>query len=367
MLTMPSIIHHPTQTKYSLTIHPKPLCLLSAFLCAGLLLSGCQTPSNPATATLLPRPGASPTTAIIASDTVTPLPTETSVPSTTPAEPPTLAATTPPGETSAPSPTATVALAGGATQVSDQDGMLLVYVPAGEFVLGSRPDDIGADEDEFPQRTIYLDAFWIDQTEVTNAMYAAFLNETGGHITGEPAWLNSVKETVQIIEDGGQWLPIVGLENHPVVEVTWYGAEAYCTWAGRRLPTEAEWEKAARGSDGRTYPWGEEIDCSKALYGNCPESHTIPVGSLPGGASPYGTLDMAGNVWEWVADWYTPDAYAKIPDTNPTGPETGTVHVVRGGSFDYNAKHNRATDRRNDGPANSSYDYGFRCVMNATP
>jgi formylglycine-generating enzyme required for sulfatase activity len=243
--------------------------------------------------------------------------------------------------------------------------MILRYVPAGEFLLGSKPDAAGADSDEFPQRTISLDAFWIDQTEVTNAMFAAFLNATGGHKTGEPAWLHDQKESAQIIAVGGQWQPILGLENHPVVEVTWYGASVYCTWAGRHLPTEAEWEKAARGTDERTYPWGEGIDCSQALFGNCGQHFTSAVGSLPDGASPYGALDMAGNVWEWVADWYAVDTYTNMPAANPTGPESGTARVVRGGSFDYNAKHNRSTDRRNDGPANSSYDYGFRCALTA--
>jgi formylglycine-generating enzyme required for sulfatase activity len=244
--------------------------------------------------------------------------------------------------------------------------MILRYVPAGEFTLGSKPDAKGADADEFPLRRITLDAFWIDQTEVSNAMFAAFLNATGGNQPGQPAWFQDQKDSAQIRLNGGQWQVIQGLENNPVVEVTWFGAAAYCTWAGRHLPTEAQWEKAARGTDERIYPWGDEIDCSKASYGNCALHRTLAVDSFPEGASPYGALNMSGNVWEWVADWYAVDAYANMPAENPLGPESGTARVVRGGSFDYNAKHNRATDRRNDGPGNSSYDYGFRCAVDAT-
>ncbi|MFZ6027494.1 MAG: SUMF1/EgtB/PvdO family nonheme iron enzyme [Chloroflexota bacterium] len=361
MPTIAAHLHASIQTKY----HLRPASLVPLVFWTALLLAGCQTPANTATTGPAAETGVSATAEVPASRTAAPLPTATPIPSAIPTEAWMPSATLSPTETHVPSPTATQAA--GATQVSAGDGMILVYVPAGEFVLGSRPEDVGADADEFPQRTIYLDAFWIDQTEVTNAMYAAFLNETGGHATGSSAWLNAIKEAVQIVKDGERWQPRKGLESHPAVEVTWYGAAAYCAWAGRRLPTEAEWEKAARGTHGHIYPWGSEIDCTKALYGNCAVSFTFPVGSLPDGASPYGALDMAGNVWEWVADWYAVDTYANMPQANPTGPESGTARVVRGGSFDYNAKHNRPADRRNDGPENSSYDYGFRCAVSATP
>jgi serine/threonine-protein kinase len=245
--------------------------------------------------------------------------------------------------------------------------MILVYVPAGPFRMGSLPEDAGADADEFPQRTIQLDAFWIDQTEISNARFAAFLSASGGPASGAPAWYPAHLEAAQILPANGRWQVQKGLENLPVIEVTWHGAQAYCAWAGRRLPSEAEWEKAARGPDGNIFAWGNEISCGQALFANCGQTQAAAVGSYPDGASPYGALDMTGNVWEWVADWYAPEAYAATPSANPTGPPGGVARVLRGGSFDFDAKHNRAANRRNDGPANSSYDYGFRCAVSANP
>lgn len=207
------------------------------------------------------------------------------------------------------------------TQVSSVDGMVQVYVPAGEFKMG----------DSCPPHIVYLDAYWIDQTEVTNAMFAGFLNAQGDQLQ---SWMPRVTfnqfPLLEIIE--GQWIAMPPYMYNPVVWVNWYAAKAYCEWAGRRLPTEAEWEKAARGTDGRHYPWGEGYDCSVAQYSSCGR-YTEPVGSFLDGASPYGALDMAGNVWEWVLDWADTDYYSYSPTVNPQGPSSGEVRVLRGGSW----------------------------------
>jgi len=287
---------------------------------------------------------------ITATDMPTVTATSTQLPTATPTDEATLT----------PEPTAT--LAAGATQVSARDGMVLHFVPVGEFIMGSTDQSLGSDYDEKPQHTVYLDAFWIDQTEVTNGMYADFLNEMGNQTEGRATWLDASDEDVLLLQADGIWQPRDGTADFPVVEVTWYGAQAYCDWAGRRLPTEAEWEKAARGTDARSYPWGEEQDCSKAQVANC-HSVLSKVGSKPDGQSPYGIYDMSGSVWEWVADWYGEDYYAQSPVENPTGPMEGLARGLRGGSYDYNWKHARTADRRLNGPANSMNDYGFRCVL----
>jgi formylglycine-generating enzyme required for sulfatase activity len=204
----------------------------------------------------------------------------------------------------------------------------MVHVPAGEFTMGSNEGE----SDEQPVNTVYLDAFYIDEYEVTNGQFAQFLNEQGNQEEGGVTWVDIGAEYCLITESEGQYQPRSGYSDHPVVEVSWYGARAYCQWAGKGLPTEAEWEKAARGTDGRTYPWGEGIDCDHAQYGKC-GGQTMLVGSKPKGASPYGALDMAGNVWEWVADWYDSGYYATSPESNPRGPTSEDCRVIRGGSW----------------------------------
>jgi formylglycine-generating enzyme required for sulfatase activity len=203
------------------------------------------------------------------------------------------------------------------TRVREIDGMVMVYVPAGEFLMGSAGDDPDAKGDEKPQHTVYLDAFWIDKYEVTNAQYLKCVEAAACAEPGSHDWSHDQ----------------LNAPEQPVVCVSWDDAQDYAAWVGGRLPTEAEWEKAARGTDGRIYPWGNSpADCDKANYRGC-AGNPLPVGSHPDGASPYGALDMMGNITEWVADWYDEDYYSQSPFRNPQGPESGYYHVLRGGDF----------------------------------
>ena len=192
-----------------------------------------------------------------------------------------------------------------------KDGSELILIPAGEFTMGS-PSGEG-DDDEHPRHQVYLSAYYIGKYEVTNKQFARFVNETG-------------------YKAGGDWniCSNSSTADHPVDCVTWNDAAAYCKWAGLRLPTEAEWEKAARGTDGREYPWGNEWNTGRC-NSTPSSSRTKPVGSYPDGASPYGAMDMAGNVEEWCADWY--GGYSSLSQSNPRGPWIGSVRVLRGGSW----------------------------------
>ncbi len=254
--------------------------------------------------------------------------------------------------------------------------------------MGSPAGSDGFD-DERPQRRVYLSAFWMDRHEVTNAAYERFVRATGHR---PPANQNPA---VTLWEHGA---PLPGTAEHPVVNVSWDDALAYCRWAGKRLPTEAEWEKAARGTDGRRYPWGETWDprrANSASYwagrtiefasreewlafwvegegariakarGLKGEVLTLPVGSFPDGASPYGLFDMAGNVSEWVADWYEPYAYLNAPLADPQGPDGKLLKAVRGGSWLKPAKSLRTTDRDFGFPADRPSGTGFRCAKDA--
>jgi formylglycine-generating enzyme required for sulfatase activity len=221
-------------------------------------------------------------------------------------------------------------------------------VPAGEFMMGSEDGE----SDESPIQPVYLDTFEIGTFEVTNEQYYRCV-EAGACSLPRNQKYNSPEYL-----------------DHPVVDVSWFDAKAFCEWndPNGRLPTEAEWEKAARGTDGRIYPWGEEIDCSLANYygkdnGNdyC-VGDTTPVGSYLDGVSPYGTYDMAGNVWEWVNDWYDVDYYGISPESNPLGPEDGDEKVLRGGSWGYRTDLVRSAFRGRDGPTYTVSDVGFRCA-----
>ena len=221
--------------------------------------------------------------------------------------------------------------------------MMLLYVPAGEFLMGSADSDSQAISDEKPQHTVYLDAFWIDQTEITNAMYELCVQAGACRQPGDTGYFSHSQ-----------------YRRYPVVDVAWDDAKAYCSWAGRKLPTEAQWEKAARGKDGRSYPWGEGITCDKANYGNC-VGHQVNVGSYPAGASPNGALDMAGNVFEWVADWFNDSYYSVSPPSNPLGPDSGQIGALRGGTWGYDANNVRVA-RRQGTPRDARHDnLGFRC------
>ncbi len=240
-----------------------------------------------------------------------------------------------PTVTITPTPTLPIGL----TQVSPKDGMMMVYVPAGEFVMGS--DD--SNSDEKPMHSIYLDAYWIDQIEVTNAMYALCVRAGSCY---PPSYSHS--QTRNSYFGNSQY------DEYPVIWVSWYDAQDYCGWAGRQLPTEAQWEKAARGTDGRKFPWGETISCTQANYGIC-EGDATAVGSYSSYASPYGVYDMIGNVNEWVADWYDPNYYASSPNRNPTGPAGSQSRVIRGGS-------SGVATRNNFLPGVSGGGLGFRCA-----
>lgn len=243
-------------------------------------------------------------------------------------------------------PTPTSILGIGSTSVSERDGMVMVFVPAGEFIMGSNDGE----SDEQPVHTVYLDDYWIDQTEVTNAMYAKCV-EDGGCMP--PDLIRSYNRD--------SYFNNHEFDNYPTIYVPWSNANAYCLWAGRRLPTEAEWEKAARGTDARRYVWGNETPSSSFLNYAYIVGDTTEVGNYPNGVSPYGAYDMAGNVWEWVNDWYDINYYDTSPSQNPNGPSSGEYKVLRGGAWNIgNIVH--PSSRNKTHPANLIYNIGFRCA-----
>lgn len=258
----------------------------------------------------------------------------------------------------------------GSERLCAKDGMVQVYVPAGEFLMGSPDDDADGYDDEKPQHIVHLDGYWIDKTPVTNAMFSKFVQETGYVTKAEKeghAWNWTGSEWKKI--NGANWRHprgpqsnLKGKDYHPVVSVSWHDAKAYAEWAGRRLPTEAEWEKAAGGTDARKWPWGNYPPTNKLCNFNMKVKDTTPVGTYPVGASPYGALDMAGNVWEWCSDNFDPNYYASSPKVNPLGAKTYRIKVLRGGSWLNSARDSHAR-YRGAGVANvRDGDRGFRCA-----
>ncbi len=250
------------------------------------------------------------------------------------------------------------------------DGAELVFVPSGEFTMGMDPDP---DPDKFwgaeaPSHIVSLDSYYIYRTEVTNAMYQACV---AAHACPRPDANNS--RTREDYYENPEF------SNYPVILVSWVGAVSYCQWAEVRLPTEAEWEKAARGVDSRYFPWGNDPlngDLANFCDRNCPASEkemelddgypdTAPVGSYPAGASPYGALDMAGNVWEWVSDYFSAGYYQNSPFENPLGPTSGSGRVIRGGSWFNPASGIRTVARTGQRPERALDTLGFRCAVDS--
>jgi formylglycine-generating enzyme required for sulfatase activity len=262
---------------------------------------------------------------------------------------PTAIPTSFPSNTPAPTNTPTPEPSLGATRISPLDSMVIVYIPSGSFLMGT---DNGAEvqrDEEKPQRTIYLDGYWIDQTLVTNGDYHRCMD------AGKCNGLVSTTKYYSIFMNQSY-------TNHPVVYVTWFDAEKYCAWVGGSLPTEAQWEKAARGTDGRLYPWGNAFPDSKLANYDGILGMTSMVGSFPKGASPYGVMDMAGNVRQWIKDWYSDNYLRDAPDSNPTGPDTGTAHTLKGGSWNDPEIYLRSASRLSHVPDSPGETRGFRCV-----
>ena len=242
--------------------------------------------------------------------------------------------------------------AGSASQVGEErinpvDGTVMVYIPAGEFLMGSADGDALAEPNEKPQRRVYLDAYWIHKYLVTVGQYRRFCRSTRREMPYN--------------------VRLAWQQDQPMTDIYWDDATLYADWAGVVLPTEAQWEKAARGTDGRTYPWGNVWDPSKCNndVGDKGPKRTTVVGNYPDGTSPYGVLDMAGNVGEWCGDWYDAGYYVDAPRRNPTGPPSGGKFVLRGGSWlNLDPTFFRCADRTTfDVPGYRSVYIGFRCAL----
>jgi eukaryotic-like serine/threonine-protein kinase len=285
-------------------------------------------------------------------------------PITTPQASPTVS---PPASNTQPTPAA-VKTAVPETRVSEKDRMEQVFVPAGEFSMGTNDRDAkltiegGRAYPEIPMHTVYLDDYWFDKYEVTNGQWKLCVADGA---CKEPNLMRSTTRT--------EYYPLAEFDNYPVLYVSWFMANDYCKWAGRRLPTEAEWEKAARGNDARRYPWGNEpINEERANFCDitCPKPHanpifndgytdTAPVGSFPKGASAYGALDMAGNVWEWTSTIPAPYPYDAKDGREA---EVGFERVWRGGTWTNGVWWQRASIRYRSVPTYWYGNLGFRCA-----
>ncbi len=291
-----------------------------------ILLSSLNNPLS----TTQPTPENTQTQAIatLAQDTIEPSATTTSISTSTPAI------------TLTPTPLP--------TEITDAKGVSMVLIPSGEFTMGS--------ERVAPLHIVYLDAFYIDKYEVTNALYGDCVKVGSCTVPFEKSSYNY-----------DDYYGNAKFDNYPVIGVDWYQAGAYCEWRNINLPTEAQWEKAARGTDGRIYPWGNEISCNYANYYVCRGSANV-VGSYESGKSPYGVYELAGNVKEWVQDWYSPNYYNISPESNPMGPQSGSWRVIRGGGYVFsNSDALRSDSRESQDPTNYYLNVGFRCARNVNP
>jgi eukaryotic-like serine/threonine-protein kinase len=340
-----------------------------------ILLSGCLETSVPINTEIVPS-----TTVVMPADTPIP-PTSTPLPPTLTSLSPTTTSIPPtntPIYPTLPSDPSKIPLAG-STSIRKADHMAMVYIPAGEFIMGSSNNEPGSQANEKPQHNVYLDAYWMDQTEVTGSQFRKFVEandyQTTAEFKGQAFAFVESKGEWQLV-DGANWMHPFGPDsnatnNHPVVQVSWQDASSYCEWVGGSLPSEQQWEKAARGTDGRIYPWGDTFDGTKLNY--CDSlcggdqtftdgfKYTSPVGSYPSGASPYGIYDMAGNVWEWTADWYKGSYAGKLSAQDAANPS----RVLRGGSWNHD-KGGMRTAYRLLAPSVTVVDnFGFRCVVQA--
>ena len=306
---------------------------------------------------------------------------------------PTIRITRLPSKTSAQINTPTTLPLEGDVKISTADQMRMVFIPEGEFLMGSSRNDpyYGNEKfmDEIPQHEVFLNGFWISETEITNRMFQLFVDDTRYVTSAEEIG----KGYITRLEQDGSWetagaswrnpygggSSINGMKDYPVVQVSWLDASAYCDWIGGRLPTEAEWEKAARGSSGFIYPWGDTSlsgkfanSADRALNSPYWSDMSVddgyklmaPVKSYPYGASPYGLYDMAGNAWEWVSDWYDSNYYQTNTSwRNPQGPTFGDKRVLKGGSIINGKKNVRSAKRLANEPNESLDVYGFRCVQ----
>jgi len=240
----------------------------------------------------------------------------------------------------------------------EKTGIVLLKIPAGSFNMGSEDAEL----DERPVHKVYLNEYYIGKYEITNAQYKKFCDTTKREYPKEPNFAG--------IKNYFEKYP-----EYPVCNISWEDARAFCAWSGLRLPTEAEWEKAARGNDGRKYPWGnEECDAGDKyrcnFFGNYTQyakrdgyMYTSPVGFYSNGVSPYGCLDMAGNVWEWCADWYNAAYYGQSPKDNPQGPQSGTDRTIRGGSWTNENGGIRSANRDLCWPTERLSSFGFRVAL----
>ena len=244
---------------------------------------------------------------------------------------------------------------------TSKDGAPMVVVPAGSFPMGVPDGDRDGGRDEYPRHEVFVDTFAIDKFEVTNGLYLGFVKSTGHRVPQNP------KTPTRNLWQGDGITE--SLTDRPVINVDWFDADAYCKWVGKRLPTEAEWEKAAKGTSDRRFPWGNVEPTAKHLNYNqrwIGEKTLMPVGSYEAGKSPFGVYDMAGNVWEWVNDWYDAQYYEKSPQKNPKGPDACVKKVIRGAGWQNETPTVRIFTRVESDPAMRNESTGFRCAADVS-